>query len=155
MDSETKNIPRTRRKVIQVRRVKVLNSDGPFRLCPVQARGYYSNDFGPRSSGEFHEGNDMFADLGSPVVAPFDGRAVAAPGKLAGLAVKVFGAQGYVYNAHLSAYGRLGRVRAGTVIGYVGNTGNILGGPPRDHFEWHPKNGSAADPYPLLKQVCR
>ena len=30
------------------------------------------------------------------------------------------GADGYVYNAHLSAYGKLGEVKAGDVIGYVG-----------------------------------
>lgn len=157
-NGENKNIPRTQRKVIEVRRVKVVNRNGPFRLCPVQARGYYSNDFGaPRFAGGYHphQGNDMFAPLGSPIVAPFEGRAMATPNRLGGLAVKVLGAQGYVYNAHLSAYERLGEVRAGTVIGYVGNTGDALGGPPHDHFEWHPGNRGAVNPYPFLQQVCR
>jgi zinc/manganese transport system substrate-binding protein len=44
-----------------------------------------------------------------------------------------------VYNAHLVAFGRLGRVKAGTVIGFVGNTGDAAGEPTHDHFEWHPK----------------
>jgi hypothetical protein len=45
----------------------------------------------------------MFAADGTPVVAPFPGEAVATPNELGGLAVTVYGAPGYVYNAHLSA----------------------------------------------------
>ena len=95
-------------------------------------------------------------------MAPFDGTAVATPNSLGGFSVKVFGSQGFVYNAHLVQYGKLGAVKAGTVIGYVGNSGDALGGPTHDHFEWHPATippgvrtiGSAIDPYPFLKQVC-
>jgi murein DD-endopeptidase MepM/ murein hydrolase activator NlpD len=64
----------------------------------------------------------------------------------------VYGARGFVYNAHLVAYGQLGAVGAGTVIGYVGATGDAGG--PHDHFEWHPNNGAAVDPYPFLSAVC-
>ncbi len=151
--------PRRLRKVIVVKRVKkVIRGGGPFSICPVQAEGYYSNDFGaPRFAGGYHphEGNDIFADFGSPIVAPFEGRAETAANRLGGLAVKVFGKNGYVYNAHLIAYGRMGQVRAGDVIGYVGNTGDAIGGPPHNHFEWHPRNGRAINPYPYLQQVCR
>ncbi|MDP8955549.1 MAG: M23 family metallopeptidase [Actinomycetota bacterium] len=151
--------PKSVRKVIVVKRIKkVVRGGGPFVICPVQAKGYYSNDFGaPRYAGGYHphEGNDIFADFGSPIVAPFDGRAETAANRLGGLAVKVFGRDGYVYNAHLIAYGKMGEVKAGTVIGYVGNTGDAIGGPPHNHFEWHPKNGRAVNPYPYLQQVCR
>ncbi len=151
--------PKRLRKVIVERRVrKVIKGDGPFFICPVQADGYYSNDFGaPRYTGGYHphQGNDIFADLGSYIVAPFEGRAVVATNRIGGLAVKVFGEEGYVYNAHLVAFGKLGKVRAGDVIGYVGNTGNAEGTSPHNHFEWHPRNGRAVNPYPYLQQVCR
>jgi murein DD-endopeptidase MepM/ murein hydrolase activator NlpD len=65
------------------------------------------------------------------------------PNRLGGLAVDVYGADGHVYNAHLSAYGKLGDVKTGDVIGYVGSTGG-----PHDYFEWHPGNGPAVDPTP-------
>jgi murein DD-endopeptidase MepM/ murein hydrolase activator NlpD len=150
--------PRVRKVIVPVRVKKVIPNRGPFVICPVQAEGYYSNDFGaPRFAGGYHphEGNDMFAEFGSPIVAPFDGRAETAANRLGGLAVKVFGKEGYVYNAHLIGYGKIGDVKAGTVIGYVGNTGDAIGGPPHNHFEWHPRNGRAINPYPYLQQVCR
>ena len=131
--------------------------DGVFLLCPVDPPRSYSDDFGsPRWAGGFHthQGNDIFAPLGTPVRAPFDGNAVSSANTLGGEAVKVFGAQGWVYNAHLSAYGKLGQVKAGTIIGYVGNTGDAVGGPTHDHFEWHPGGGAAVNPFPFLQKVC-
>jgi murein DD-endopeptidase MepM/ murein hydrolase activator NlpD len=144
----------------------------PLRVCPVRGRGYYSDDFGaPRYAGGFHphQGNDIFTALGTPIVAPFDGRAVATPNVLGGNGVTVYGTQGYVYNAHLVSYGTLGEVKTGTVIGYVGNSGDAMGGPYHDHFEWHPTTpvgswvspygyrlvGTAVDPFPYLTAVCR
>ena len=151
--------PKRFRKVIVERRVrKIIKGDGPFYICPVQADGFYSNDFGaPRYTGGYHphQGNDIFADFGSPIVAPFTGRAVVATNRIGGLAVKVFGEQGYVYNAHLVAFRKIGRVKTGDVIGYVGNTGNAVGTSPHNHFEWHPGNGRAVNPYPYLQEVCR
>jgi murein DD-endopeptidase MepM/ murein hydrolase activator NlpD len=150
--------PKRLRKVIVEKRVrKIVRSDGPFFICPVQANGFFSNDFGaPRFTGGYHphQGNDIFADLGSPIVAPFDGRAVVATNRIGGLAVKVFGEEGYVYNAHLIHIQRVGQVKAGTVIGHVGDTGNAVGTHPHNHFEWHPENGRAVNPYPYLQEVC-
>lgn len=130
---------------------------GIFQQCPVRGPVAISDDFGvlvskPDVPVHAHQGNDMTAATGTPIVAPFAGTATAVPNGLGGLAVKVTGEHGYVYNAHLSAYGRLGTVTAGTVIGYVGSTGDAGG--PHDHFEWHPGGGSAVDPYPYLMISC-
>ena len=128
-----------------------------FLVCPVDQPRSYSDDFGVlRTGGGYHPhmGNDILAPLGTPVRAPFPGSAVVASNGPGGLAVKVFGQRGFVYNAHLSRFGTLGAVEVGTVIGYVGNTGNAAGGPTHDHFEWHPGGGGAVDPYPYLNQVC-
>jgi peptidoglycan hydrolase CwlO-like protein len=128
---------------------------GPLLWCPVDQPRGYSNDFGvPRPGGRRHQGIDIFAPHGTPIRAPFPGTAVDASNRTGGLAVKVLGSRGFVYNAHLSAIGRLGSVSTGTVIGYVGNSGNARGTPPHDHFEWHPGNGGAVNPYPYLNQVC-
>ncbi len=159
-------IPTIRFTVVSITKTrKVIGGNGPLYICPVQGKGFFSDDFGaPRYAGGFHlhQGNDIFAPLGTPIVAPFDGTAVATPNSLGGSAVKVFGSQGFVYNAHLVQYGKLGAVKAGTVIGYMGNSGDARGGPTHDHFEWHPSTipagvrmiGSAIDPYPFLKQIC-
>jgi len=182
-DKQVKKLQKQRDREIELARLAAAaaaaahagSTDGavghPFSACPV-AGAAYGDDFGaPRYSGGFHPhaGNDMFATYGTPIKAPFSGSAVDSSNTLGGLSVTVTGAAGYVYNAHLSAFGILGSVSAGTVIGYVGNSGDAQGGAPHDHFEWHPngipKNphvspygysviGTAIDPYPYLNQVC-
>jgi murein DD-endopeptidase MepM/ murein hydrolase activator NlpD len=130
---------------------------GPLYVCPVDPPRSYSDDWGaPRFAGGFHlhEGNDIFAVEGTPIRAPFDGTAIETSNTLGGIAVGVYGADGYAYNAHLLRLGELGEVTAGTVVGYVGNTGDADATPPHDHFEWHPGNGAAVDPYLYLDAVC-
>jgi hypothetical protein len=130
---------------------------GILRVCPVAGPLVVTADFGvmvrkPGVPLHIHQGNDITAAYGTPIVTPFPGTAVTSPSALGGLAVKVYGDRGYVYNAHLSAYGHLGTVRTGEVIGYVGATGDAGG--PHDHFEWHPSGGPAVDPNPYLALVC-
>ncbi|HZD79319.1 MAG TPA: peptidoglycan DD-metalloendopeptidase family protein [Actinomycetota bacterium] len=143
-------------KVLVLDRISRLH---PFAMCPVQGPVAIADDFGiwvhrPKNWGgdHIHQGNDMMAAMGTPIVAPFDGVAVDATNHIGGTAVKVIGKYGYVYNAHLSRFGQLGPVTKGTVVGYVGATGNAGG--PHDHFEWHPGGGDAVDPHPFLMQVC-
>ena len=58
------------------------------------------------------------------------------------------------FYAHLSAFspeavsGR--RVKAGTLLGFVGNTGDAEPTPPHVHFEVHPGDGDAIDPHAIL-----
>ena len=130
---------------------------GPFFACPVDRPRSYIDDFGyPRPGGRSHQGNDILAPQGTPIRAPFDGTARESSNSLGGLSVHVYAPNGdYVYNAHLSRYaGVSGRVRAGQIIGYVGDTGNARGGPYHNHFEYHPGGGSAVSPYHYLNEVC-
>ena len=147
---------------------------GTFQVCPVGQPRAYGDGFGaPRYAGGFHyhAGVDILAPIGTPIYATFDGYTTEDPNGLGGLAVEVHGAIGYTYNAHLSAYSShsTGTVHAGDVIGYVGDTGDAQGGPPHDHFEFHPNSfpsswpvsaygfvtiGSALNPYPLIVDAC-
>jgi Membrane proteins related to metalloendopeptidases len=129
----------------------------PLAVCPVDGPHAVADNFGdprPEPGGGFHwhQGDDIMAETGTPIVAPFDGVASVSRSFLGGLGVYVHGEYGYVYNAHLSELGTLGDVKTGDVIGYVGSTGHSSG--PHDHFEWHPENGKAVDPYDYLMLVC-
>ncbi len=144
----------------------------PFAFCPVDGPHAFSDDFGaPRTAGGYHPhgGNDILAPNGTPIVAPFDGKATVSRSTLGGLSIYVHGTYGYVYNAHLIRVGKTGDVKAGDVIGFVGTSGDARGGTPHDHFEWHPDTvpshahespygfdriGDAIDPFPFLSQVC-
>jgi murein DD-endopeptidase MepM/ murein hydrolase activator NlpD len=128
-----------------------------FPSCPVDEPLEFVDDFGVislRGGIHVHQGVDMHAPYGTPIRAPFDGIAMNATNLPGGLAVKVFGPKGFVYNAHLSAFAKLGPVKAGDIIGYVGNSGDARLTQPHDHFEWHPGGGVAVDPYPYLVSSC-
>jgi hypothetical protein len=94
--------------------------------------------------GKWHHGDDIFAPLGAPVVAVADGT-INRVGwhRIGGWRLWVRNASAdQFYYAHLSGYVRSvfhsRRVRAGQVIGFVGNTGDAFGGAPHLHFEVHP-----------------
>lgn len=126
-------------------------------VCPVQGAVAFTNDWGqPRSGGRRHQGTDMLAARGTPVVAPVSGSARGHSSSLGGISFYLDGADGTTYfGTHLdSLSGASGQVSAGTVLGYVGSTGNATGGSPHLHFEIHPGGGAPVNPYPTLTQHC-
>jgi peptidoglycan LD-endopeptidase LytH len=124
-------------------------------ICPVQGPHSFVDTWGaPRSGGRRHRGVDMMARSGTPVVAPVSGTVSHRGNRIGGLSFHLNGDDGhYYYGTHLSAYGNAGRVQAGTVIGYVGDTGNARGN-PHLHFEIHPNGGSAVNPTPTVRAAC-
>ena len=129
---------------------------GPDGLVfPVRGNHYYSDTWGaPRSGGRHHMGTDIMAARGTPVVAVSSGRARPHYNTLGGKSITITGDNGWsYYYAHLNGYAiKGGRVKAGQVIGYVGNTGNAAGGPCHCHFQMGP-HGNWVDPYPYLKRM--
>jgi hypothetical protein len=134
-----------------------LDREGVFRVCPVPDYMTIYDNFGdivrlPHVPVHRHQGDDIQAPFGARIVAPFDGYASTSRSKLGGIEIRVFGADGYVYNAHIGRLGQLGWVHAGDTVGYVGVTGDATG--PHDHLEWHPGDGLAQDPNALLTAAC-
>ena len=126
-------------------------------MCPVQGPRAFTNDWGdPRSGGRRHQGTDILAPRGTPVVASVSGSVRGHNSSLGGISYYLQGDDGNEYfGTHLdSLSGASGRVSQGTVVGYVGNTGNARGGPTHLHFEIHPGGGRAVNPYPTLAQHC-
>src|SRR5438270_3086388 len=129
---------------------------GPW-VCPVQGPHSFSDDYGqPRGGGRTHQGNDILAPRGTPVVANVGGSVQQHPNGLGGLAYFLEGDDGHeYYGAHLDSFsGATGHVPIGTVIGYVGNTGDAAGGPTHLHFEIHPVGHTPTNPYPTLVKYC-
>lgn len=125
-------------------------------VFPVQGPCSFSNDWHAPRTGHLHQGNDIFAAMGTPCVACVSGTVYQGEGKNAGLYVRLVGDDGNVYYyMHLQRFAATGHVSAGTVIGYVGDTGNAVGGPPHLHFEFHPGGGPAVNPYPILLAAYR
>jgi murein DD-endopeptidase MepM/ murein hydrolase activator NlpD len=127
-------------------------------VFPVAGRTEIGGPFGSfRAVIGSHQGNDLFADFGTPVVAVADGR-LANVGSLpiSGNRLWVYADSGdEFFYAHLSAFSPAAvndrHVEAGTILGYVGNTGDAEPTPPHLHFEIHPGGGDAVDPEPFLK----
>ncbi|MFN2503950.1 MAG: LysM peptidoglycan-binding domain-containing protein [Acidimicrobiales bacterium] len=132
--------------------------------CPLP-EGSFVNDYGyVTPEGERHNGVDLFAPRGTPIVAPVGGVAEPFPNNLGGNAIQLYGRDGNrYYFAHLDEFGETGTVDGGTVVGYVGNSGNARTTSPHlhfeihpgGHFEIHPGGGESINPFPSLVAACR
>lgn len=126
----------------------------PVAGADLTAVGSWFGD--PRDAGaRGHEGIDIFAPRGTPVLAVASGRvATARSTPVGGKVVWLEDADSELtyYYAHLDDY----RVRegdwvgAGDVIGTVGNTGNARGVRPHLHFGVYRPGRVALDPAPML-----
>lgn len=147
-------------------------------VFPVVGEVSYTDDFGDARGQGSHEGNDLMAAKRSPVVAVEDGKVrVYAGSSRAGCMLYLYGASGTTYlyihlnNDLTSANDNRGgcvngvsyapglrdgqQVRAGQLIGYVGDSGDANGIASHLHFELHPGDGDAVSPFPYLETATR
>ena len=109
----------------------------------------------PRGTDRLHQGQDIFAPRGTPILSATSGYVYkVGENNLGGQTVSVIGAGGRVYYyAHLDSYApgiEVGNpVTTKTVLGYVGTTGNAQGTPPHLHFGIYASTG-AINPLPLI-----
>jgi murein DD-endopeptidase MepM/ murein hydrolase activator NlpD len=117
-----------------------------------------------RGGGRVHQALDILAPKGTPVLAVADGKIRKLfTSKAGGLTIYQYdeAEKTCFYYAHLDRYAEGIRegmsVKSGSLIGYVGTTGNAPPGAPHLHFavtrlpptkEWW--KGEAVDPFPLL-----
>jgi murein DD-endopeptidase MepM/ murein hydrolase activator NlpD len=140
-----------------VRMVRLVTADPPARLpMPVAAPPEAVADTwrAPRGGGRLHQGVDIFAARGAPVLSTTEGLIVnVGENTLGGRTVMVLGPGGQRhYYAHLDRYGGFDEgdwLEAGAVIGHVGSTGNAASGAPHLHYGIY-EGGEAIDPLPLL-----
>lgn len=132
-------------------------------VFPVYGPASYTNTFGaPRANTGWHHGEDIFAPLGAPILAVANGIVYSVGwNDVGGLRLWLQDLAGNeFYYAHLSAFSPLAvngaQVRAGDVLGFMGNTGDAEHTPYHLHFEIHPASliyqgyDGAVAPFPYL-----
>jgi murein DD-endopeptidase MepM/ murein hydrolase activator NlpD len=124
--------------------------------CPVAGAVSFIDSWGAPRDGHTHQGVDMMAAYGTPVVAIVSGSITYAAydgsgGNMIFLSGDDGNAYWYMHNQENLVSG--GHVTAGQQIATVGDTGNAAG-TPHLHFEYHPGGGAAANPYPVVSPIC-
>ena len=148
----------------------------PQLIFPVVGSVQYSDDFGAPRAGGPHQGNDLMAAKRSPAVAVEAGKVKFwTTSSRAGCMLYLYGNSGTTYlyihlNNDLTAkndnQGKCvagtayapglkdgAHVAAGQLVGYVGDSGDANGGASHLHFEVHPNDGGATDPFPYLQKA--
>lgn len=138
-----------------------LSPDG--YVFPVYGLSSFSDTYrAARAVVTWHHGTDIFAPLGAPIVAVTNGTVFSVGwNDIGGFRFWLRDRQGnQFYYAHLSAFSPMAaenrEVKAGDVIGFVGNTGDAQGTPYHLHFEFHPVSllpmgyDGVVNPFPYL-----
>ena len=131
-------------------------------VFPVYGPVSYIDTFGAgRADVSYHHGDDIFGQLGQPLLAVADGTIFSVGwNKIGGNRLWLLDEKGnQFYYAHLSAFATTNgaHVRAGQVVGFMGRTGDAEGTPYHLHFEVHPVSllylgyDGAVDPTPYLE----
>jgi hypothetical protein len=116
-------------------------------VFPVDGGASYIDTYGAGRNDIYdgwHHGDDLFAPLGTPLVAVATGKlTLVGWNELGGWRVWLTDAEGNsFYYAHMAGYSRFvlhhRHVQAGQVIGFLGRTGDAFPTPPHLHFEIHP-----------------
>lgn len=127
-------------------------------VAGVRIRAIADTWGGARDGGRRHQGTDIFAERGTPVLSATDGIVVRIGDfGIGGRHAWVLGPGGERhYYAHLDDWApglhAWQRVRAGEVIGSVGNTGNARTTPPHLHYGIYNEAG-ALNPHPRLRDA--
>jgi murein DD-endopeptidase MepM/ murein hydrolase activator NlpD len=105
-----------------------------------------------------HQGIDIFAPRGTPVLAATDGFVRSAgTNRLGGNVVWLWDSRGRqsLYYAHLDTQLVRGgdRVRVGDTLGLVGNTGNARTTAPHLHFGIYVRGEGAVNPFPFVRRA--
>lgn len=135
-----------------------VSGSGWLQTCPVNGPTSFVDSFGdPRPGGRTHQGIDLIAAFGTPVVAVHAGTVHRTSSSTGGYGTVVFhdGSADWTFYTHFSSYtgpGEGSHVSAGEAIGLVGSTGDTSVN--HLHFEYHPGGGAAVDPYTALLGVC-
>ncbi|MFC1663309.1 M23 family metallopeptidase [Patescibacteria group bacterium] len=146
-------------------------------IFPVFGAVRRSGDFGAPRVGHTHEGNDIFAEKGRPLLAAVDGtvRWLAFPEASWGWGLEVENEDGYRYrylhlnndtpgtddgmgggrNAYAPGVDDGVEVLAGQLIGFIGDSGNAETTPPHLHFEIRRPDDTPIDPFESLNQARR
>jgi murein DD-endopeptidase MepM/ murein hydrolase activator NlpD len=116
-------------------------------VFPVDGGASYSDTYGGVRNDIYdgwHHGDDLFAKLGTPVVAVATGKlSLVGWNRLGGWRLWLTDGKGNsFYYAHLAGYSRWilhhPNVKAGQVVGFLGRTGDAFTTEPHLHFEIHP-----------------
>jgi murein DD-endopeptidase MepM/ murein hydrolase activator NlpD len=132
------------------------------RVCPVRGQVRIGQGWGaPRDGGRRrHQGIDLLAPAGTPLVAVADGRITRSSNHdhgLGGISLRLTDhtGTGYYYAHNQRNLVHLGQhVRRGQVIAHVGSSGNARGGPPHLHFQIHPRGGPPVNPDAIVRRWC-